>query len=244
MTDLGPTRIFYGWWIVAAAFLNLFFGVGIIFYGFPVLYPALVESLGFTRAQVTQGFLLGFLLVGLPFGFLAGALIDRVGRSRGDPRGNRLRRGVSAAHGDDDEALAVRAALRHRSRRLRARRAHRQSSARRSLVSSCVAGAPWVTRISASDLAACRPDARQFSAASLRLAACHRDRRTAHPGGALPDRDLDHALDSGRPGASAGRDADRPATEGHAASVSPAARVRAAITHRQISGSSSQGPPW
>ncbi len=79
MTDLGPTRIFYGWWIVAAAFLNLFFGVGVIFYGFPVLYPALVESLGFTRAQVTQGFLLGFLLVGLPFGFLAGALIDRIG---------------------------------------------------------------------------------------------------------------------------------------------------------------------
>jgi MFS family permease len=79
MTDVRPTRIFYGWWIVAAAFLNLFFGVGIIFYGFPVFYPALVESLGFTRAQVTQGFLLGFLLVGLPFGLLAGALIDRVG---------------------------------------------------------------------------------------------------------------------------------------------------------------------
>ena len=79
MTDRQPTRIFYGWWIVAAAFLNMFFGVGIIFYGFPVLYPALVESLGFTRAQVTQGFLLGFLLVGLPFGLLAGAVIDRVG---------------------------------------------------------------------------------------------------------------------------------------------------------------------
>lgn len=79
MTDLRPTRMFYGWWIVAAAFLNLFFTVGIIFYGFPVLYPALVESLGFTRAQVTQGFFLGFLLVGLPLGLLAGAVIDRVG---------------------------------------------------------------------------------------------------------------------------------------------------------------------
>lgn len=32
-------RVFYGWWIVAAAFLNLFFAVGIIFYGFPVFYP-------------------------------------------------------------------------------------------------------------------------------------------------------------------------------------------------------------
>jgi MFS family permease len=73
------TRIFYGWWIVVAAFLNLFFAVGIIFYGFPVFYPTFVESLQFTRAQVTQGFLLGFLVAGLPFGFLAGALIDRMG---------------------------------------------------------------------------------------------------------------------------------------------------------------------
>src|SRR5713101_2523590 len=79
MADHRSTRIFYGWWIVVAAFLNLFFAVGIIFYGFPVVYPALVESLGFTRAQVTQGFLIGFLVVGLPFGLLAGAVIDRVG---------------------------------------------------------------------------------------------------------------------------------------------------------------------
>jgi MFS family permease len=77
-SDRSP-HIFYGWWIVVAAFLNLFFAVGIIFYGFPVFYPAFVASLGFTRSQVTQGFLLGFLVVGLPFGLLAGALIDRLG---------------------------------------------------------------------------------------------------------------------------------------------------------------------
>ena len=65
---------YFGWWIVVAAFLNLFFVVGIIFYGFPVFYPYFVESLGFTRAQLTQGFLLGFLFAGLPFGILAGAL--------------------------------------------------------------------------------------------------------------------------------------------------------------------------
>jgi len=79
MKENRSTRIFYGWWVVVAAFLNLFFAVGIVFYGFPVFYPAFVESLGFTRAQVTQGFLLGFLIVGLPFGFAAGALIDRIG---------------------------------------------------------------------------------------------------------------------------------------------------------------------
>ena len=79
MVNQRSTRIFYGWWIVVAAFLNLFFAVGIIFYGFPVFYPAFVESLGFSRAQVTQGFLLGFLVAGLPFGLLAGAVIDRIG---------------------------------------------------------------------------------------------------------------------------------------------------------------------
>jgi MFS family permease len=79
MTRPQETRIFYGWWIVAAAFLNLFFVVGIIFYGFPVFYPALIEALHFTRSQVTQGFLLGMLIVGLPTGLLAGAFIDRIG---------------------------------------------------------------------------------------------------------------------------------------------------------------------
>jgi MFS family permease len=77
--DNPSNRIYYGWWVVFAAFLNLFFVVGIIFYGFPVFYPYFIESLGFTRAEVTQGFLLGFLLVGLPFGIVAGTLIDRIG---------------------------------------------------------------------------------------------------------------------------------------------------------------------
>jgi MFS family permease len=77
--DKPSKRIYYGWWIVFAAFLNLLFVVGIIFYGFPVFYPYFVESLGFTRAQVTQGFFLGFLFAGLPFGVLAGTVIDRIG---------------------------------------------------------------------------------------------------------------------------------------------------------------------
>ena len=79
MTNPQRTNIFYGWWIVAAAFLNLFFVVGIIFYGFPVFYPAFIEALGFTRSQVTQGFFLGMLAIGLPSGLVAGALIDRIG---------------------------------------------------------------------------------------------------------------------------------------------------------------------
>ncbi len=72
-------RVFYGWWIVLAAFLNLFFSVGIVYYGFPVFYPSLVSSLGFTRAQLTEGFLAGFVVSGLLFGLLAGVLIDSLG---------------------------------------------------------------------------------------------------------------------------------------------------------------------
>jgi MFS family permease len=72
-------RVFYGWWIVLAAFLNLFFSVGIVYYGFPVFYPSMVDSLGFTRSQLTTGFLVGFVVAALLFGILAGVLIDRLG---------------------------------------------------------------------------------------------------------------------------------------------------------------------
>src|SRR5215467_10551141 len=78
-TSQGGRAPYYGWWIVVAAFLNLFLVVGIIFYGFPAFYPYFVQDLHFTRAQLTQGFLLGFLFAGLPFGIVAGALIDRIG---------------------------------------------------------------------------------------------------------------------------------------------------------------------
>jgi MFS transporter, OFA family, oxalate/formate antiporter len=71
-------RPFYGWWIVAAAFLNLFFAVGIVFYGMPVFYPELVRNLGFSRGQVTEGLLIGFLIVAPFVGYL-GSLIDRRG---------------------------------------------------------------------------------------------------------------------------------------------------------------------
>jgi len=79
MTDPLRSRVFYGWWIVLAAFLNLFFAVGIVFYGLPVFYPALVDSLHFSRQQATTGVFLGFAAVAPLFGLLVGALIDRLG---------------------------------------------------------------------------------------------------------------------------------------------------------------------
>lgn len=52
---------FYSWWIVADAFLNLFFAVGIVSMVFQGLTPSFVTELGFDRAQVTQGFCLAAL---------------------------------------------------------------------------------------------------------------------------------------------------------------------------------------
>jgi MFS family permease len=75
------SRDFYGWRVVVAAFLNLFFAVGLVFYGLPVFYTSLVDSLHFSRSQVAQGLLLGFVIVAPAFGFI-GALIDRVGARR------------------------------------------------------------------------------------------------------------------------------------------------------------------
>jgi MFS family permease len=81
MNQTEPTRIFYGWWVVLATFLNLFFAVGIVFYGLPVYYPSLVDSLHFTRGQVTQGIFLGYVILSPVFA-LMGALVDRVGARR------------------------------------------------------------------------------------------------------------------------------------------------------------------
>ena len=79
MSKILQGKSFYGWWIVVAAFLNLFFTTGIVYYGFPVFYPSLIDSLGFSRQQATAGIFFGFVVMAPLFGLLAGALIDRVG---------------------------------------------------------------------------------------------------------------------------------------------------------------------
>jgi MFS family permease len=81
MNQAASTRVFYGWWVVLAAFMNLFFAVGLVFYGLPVFYTSMVDSLHFTRSQVAQGLFLGFVIVAPAFGFM-GAILDRIGARR------------------------------------------------------------------------------------------------------------------------------------------------------------------
>ncbi len=74
--------MYYGWRIAAASFTILFVIVGIVYYSFPVFYPSLIESFGWSRAQATAGFFYSLLLVGPVFGVSAGFLIDRYGTKR------------------------------------------------------------------------------------------------------------------------------------------------------------------
>jgi len=77
----------------------------------PGFLPAFVESLGFT-ARKSPGLPLGFLVAGLPFGLLAGAVIDRIGARWVILSGAGLI-AFPSAHGFHDQAVALRAILHH-----------------------------------------------------------------------------------------------------------------------------------
>ncbi len=72
-------KLFYGWRVAGACFLNLFAIVGIMYYSFPVFYSPLIQEFGWSRAQVTAGFAVSIVVIGPLFGISAGILIDRFG---------------------------------------------------------------------------------------------------------------------------------------------------------------------
>lgn len=79
MTDWrGNTRIFYGWYVVAAMFVILFFTGGAGFYVFPVFIASLQQEFGWSMTQISGAVGLWAIVYGLGAP-IVGALIARAG---------------------------------------------------------------------------------------------------------------------------------------------------------------------
>jgi sugar phosphate permease len=74
-------RVFYGWWIVGAMFVELMIGSGLTFWSFTVYISPLEDEFGWSRAQMAGAFSVGEVVFGLTAPF-AGRVIDRVGARR------------------------------------------------------------------------------------------------------------------------------------------------------------------
>ena len=71
-------RIFYGWYIVAAAAAMMVYSSGVWFYGFPIFYKALLSEFGWSRATGAAVISLARLEGGLE-GPIIGWLVDKFG---------------------------------------------------------------------------------------------------------------------------------------------------------------------
>jgi MFS family permease len=74
-------RIFYGWWVVLACAVGLFWGPPVAVFSFPVFLKPLMQDFHVGRAAVSLGFTLNLLVVAVSAP-LVGWLIDRYGSRR------------------------------------------------------------------------------------------------------------------------------------------------------------------
>jgi sugar phosphate permease len=72
-------KTFYGWFIVATAFLFMMLIVGFATYGLPLFYPIWVKEFGWRRDQIIFGNTLGKIVVGPLLGFAAGWAMEKYG---------------------------------------------------------------------------------------------------------------------------------------------------------------------
>jgi MFS family permease len=77
MTEGSRPRFFYGYVVVAVAFLLMFIMWG-AYYSFGIFFEPLLAEFGWTRAMTSAAFSLSFILTGV-FGVFAGRLTDRLG---------------------------------------------------------------------------------------------------------------------------------------------------------------------
>ncbi len=73
-----PSRVYYGWWIVAGAMVAQFVAVGLQAQVSGVFLGPMTDDLGWTRAQFTLATSIGTAFMGV-LGFFVGALVDRRG---------------------------------------------------------------------------------------------------------------------------------------------------------------------
>jgi MFS family permease len=72
-----PSRIFYGWYILAASFFLLFFQAGARF-SFGIMFKPMIAELGWKRASISSVFFLNMIFLALTLS-VAGKLYDRYG---------------------------------------------------------------------------------------------------------------------------------------------------------------------
>lgn len=73
--------VYYGWWIVAAAFLTGLYIAGVVFYGFTTVFEPIAEDMGWSYTQVSFASSLRGIEAGL-VAPLIGILVDRWGPRR------------------------------------------------------------------------------------------------------------------------------------------------------------------
>jgi len=78
MTSGGNQKTFYGWWIVLASSIIIFFSTGIVFYSFGVFLKPLEAYFGWTRAQLSLAVTAWALVYGFS-GPLIGILFQKYG---------------------------------------------------------------------------------------------------------------------------------------------------------------------
>ena len=61
----GRRKVFYGWWLLAAAVVSMALGSGVSFWSFGLYVEPLEDEFGWSRAEVSFGFSLSLLLSGL-----------------------------------------------------------------------------------------------------------------------------------------------------------------------------------
>jgi len=76
-----PSKVFYGWWVVSAAFFIALYLAGTIFYGFTTIFEPIADEMGWSYTQISFAASLRGMEMGLLAPFI-GILVDRWGPRR------------------------------------------------------------------------------------------------------------------------------------------------------------------